>query len=158
MISMIVAYGEHQVIGQDNTLPWHLPNDLKHFKQVTTGKTIVMGRSTFESIGRTLPNRKNVVLTHNQSFTAEGVTVVHQLDNVLALGEVMIIGGATIYQQFLPYADDLYITKIHHEFAGDTFFPTWDEQQFKVIEQEEGIVDEKNHYPHTFYHYKKLAT
>jgi dihydrofolate reductase len=157
MISLIAACGENQVIGYKNQLPWHLPNDLKHFKKITTGHTIVMGRSTYESIGRPLPNRKNIVLTHNRAFTAEGITVVHHFDEVIALEEVMVIGGASVYQQFLPYAEYLYITKIHHAFAGDAFFPDWDRQQFELIAQEEGIEDEQNLYPHTFYQYKKLT-
>lgn len=155
MIALIAAYGENQVIGKNNSLPWHLPNDLKHFKELTIGKTIVMGRTTYESIGRPLPNRKNVVLTHNPSFTAKGVEVVHQIDDVLALGNVMIIGGASIYKQFLPYVTDLYITEIHHAFQGDTFFPNWDKKNYRLIDIQKGTVDEKNIYPHTFLHYKK---
>lgn len=155
MISIIAAYGENRVIGNGNKLPWHLPNDLKHFKNITTGKTIVMGRFTYESIGRPLPNRKNVVLTHDKTYHADGITIVHQLDDIFHLGDVMIIGGASIYKQFLPYADHLYLTEIHHSFLGDAYFPDWDQQQFLMLASEKGRVDEQNPYSHTFYHYQK---
>jgi dihydrofolate reductase len=157
MISIVVAYDQNQVIGYQNQLPWHLPNDLKHFKEVTTGKTIVMGRSTFESIGKALPNRKNIVLTRSTSFHVDQVETIHQIEDVFAWENAMIIGGASVYGQFLPYADDLYITEIDHSFQGDTFFPTWSKSDFELLSQRKGIVDERNIYPHTFYHYRKKA-
>jgi dihydrofolate reductase len=157
MISLIVAYDENRVIGYQNELPWYLPNDLKHFKTITTGKTIAMGRSTYESIGRPLPNRKNIVLTHSRTFHADQVEVVHHLEDILQREEVIIIGGASVYKQFLPYADHLYITVIHHSFRGDTYFPEWDEEKYHLLTQEKGIENEKNIYPHTFYHYQKAS-
>jgi len=155
MISIIVAYARGRVIGKDGRMPWHLPADLQHVKQLTTGQTIVMGRKTFASIGRPLPNRRNVVLTRSRDFAAPGVEVVHSKDEVLALGDVFIFGGAELYAQFLDVADRLYITEIDLEVAGDTFFPEWDRSQYRLVWQREGKVDEKNRYPHTFYLYER---
>ncbi|WP_028776810.1 dihydrofolate reductase [Shimazuella kribbensis] len=157
MISIVVAYDQNQVIGYQNQLPWHLPNDLKHFKEVTTGNTIVMGRSTFDSIGKALPNRKNIVLTRSTSFHADQVETIHHIKDVLTRENAMIIGGASVYEQLFPYADELYITEIHHSFHGDTFFPTWNKSNFELLSQKKGGVDEKNIYPHTFYHYQKKS-
>lgn len=158
MISLIVAYAHNQVIGKDGVMPWHLPADLKHVKEVTTGKTIVMGRKTVEGIGKPLPNRRNVVLTRNPDFHMPGVDVVHSMEEVLSLGDVIIFGGAEIYRQFLDAADRLYITEIDLDVQGDTFFPPWDRDAYTMVEKREGIVDEKNRYPHTFYVFEKKTT
>lgn len=155
MISLIVAYARNQVIGKDGVMPWHLPADLKNVKELTTGKTIVMGRKTFESIGKPLPNRRNVVLTRSRDFHPEGVDVVHTKEDVLALGDVIIFGGSEIYRQFLDVVDRLYITEIDLETEGDTFFPEWDREAYALVDKREGIIDEKNQYPHTFYTYER---
>ncbi|MGV3139088.1 dihydrofolate reductase [Brevibacillus agri] len=155
MISLIVAYAKNQVIGKDGDMPWSLPADLKNVKEITTGKTIVMGRKTFESIGKPLPNRRNVVLTRSRAFHPEGVDVVHTKEEVLALGDVIIFGGAEIYRQFLDVVDRLYITEIDLETEGDTFFPAWDRDAFVLVDKREGVVDEKNAHPHTFYVYER---
>ncbi|MFS0554837.1 dihydrofolate reductase [Brevibacillus sp. 179-C9.3 HS] len=155
MISLIVAYARNQVIGKDGDMPWHLPADLKNVKELTTGKTIVMGRKTFESIGKPLPNRRNVVLTRSLDFHPEGVEVVHTKDEVLAMGDVIIFGGAEIYRQFLDVVDRLYITEIDLETDGDTFFPAWDRDAYTLVDKREGIVDEKNVHPHTFCVYER---
>ncbi|MGQ7278944.1 dihydrofolate reductase [Brevibacillus thermoruber] len=155
MISMIAAYARNRVIGRDGAMPWHLPNDLKHVKEVTTGKTIVMGRKTFESLGRPLPNRRNVVLTRRRDFAPPGVDVVHSVEEVLALGDVIIFGGAELYRQFMDVADRLYITEIDMEAEGDTFFPEWDRDAFTLVWKREGTVDERNPVPHTFYLYER---
>lgn len=155
MISLIVAYARSQVIGKDGDMPWHLPADLKNVKELTTGKTIVMGRKTFESIGKPLPNRKNVVLTRSQDFHPEGVYVVHTKEEVLAMGDVIIFGGAEIYRQFLDVVDRLYITEIDLETEGDTFFPAWDRDAYTLVDKREGIMDEKNVHPHAFYVYER---
>ncbi|MGK5507133.1 dihydrofolate reductase [Brevibacillus formosus] len=155
MISLIVAYARNQVIGKDGDMPWHLPADLKNVKELTTGKTIVMGRKTFESIGKPLPNRRNVVLTRSQDFHPEGVDVVHTKEEVLAMGDVIIFGGSEIYRQFLDVVDRLYITEIDLETEGDTFFPAWDRDAYTLVDKREGIVDEKNVYPHAFYVYER---
>lgn len=155
MISLIVAYARNQVIGKDGDMPWHLPADLKNVKELTTGKTIVMGRKTFESIGKPLPNRKNVVLTRSQDFHPEGVDVVHTKEEVLGMGDVIIFGGAEIYRQFLDVVDRLYITEIDLETEGDTFFPAWDRDAYILVDKREGIMDEKNVHPHAFYVYER---
>jgi dihydrofolate reductase len=156
MISLLVAYARNQVIGKDGVMPWHLPADLQHVKEVTSGKTIVMGRKTFESIGKPLPNRRNVVLTRSHDFQPPGVDVVHTKEEVLALGDVIIFGGAEIYRQFLDVVDRMYITEIDLETEGDTFFPPWDREAFTLVDKREGIVDEKNRHPHAFYVYDKV--
>ena len=142
--ALIVAMAKNQTIGINNTLPWHLPNDLKYFKNVTMAKPIVMGRKTYESIGRPLPGRTNIVITRQSDYQAEGIVVVNSLQQALDKAEeinviagheeVMVIGGAEIYQQALLQADRLYITHVHSEVEGDAFFPdvSWsDWQEFK---------------------------
>ncbi|MEK4425303.1 type 3 dihydrofolate reductase [Solibacillus sp. FSL K6-1523] len=130
MISLIVAHDKNYVIGYENAMPWHLPGDLKYFKDMTMGKPIIMGRKTFESIGRPLPGRRNIVISRNAQYAAEGIEVVGSLDAALALvkdvEEIMIIGGAQIFEQSMEIADKLYITEIHHEFNGDTYFPKYE--------------------------------
>ena len=124
MISLIVAHDKNRVIGYENAMPWHLPGDLQYFKQVTMGKPVIMGRKTFESIGRPLPGRRNIIITRNEAYKAEGIEVVTSVEAALALvegtEEIMIIGGEQIFTQCLPIADRLYITLIYHEFKGDT--------------------------------------
>lgn len=131
MISLIVAHDKNRVIGYNNAMPWHLPGDLQYFKATTMGKPVVMGRKTFESIGRPLPGRRNIVITRNASYQAEGIEKVGSLDEALSLvsdvPEIMIIGGEQIFTQSLPLADRLYITLIDETFEGDTFFPSYDE-------------------------------
>ncbi len=158
MISIIVAYANGRVIGKGGKLPWLLPNDSKYFKQITLGHTVVMGRKTFESIGRRpLPKRRNVVFTRGE-INLPGVEVAHSKDEVRALatnGEVFIVGGENVYKAFLDVADYLYITEIALETDGDTFFPEWDRQSFTLVSAKEGVLDEKNTLPHTFYVYKR---
>lgn len=136
MISLIVAHDEQRVIGYENGMPWHLPGDLKYFKEQTMGKPIIMGRKTFESIGKPLPGRRNIVITRNESYSAEGVEIVASLDEALSLvgevPEIMIIGGEQIFRLALPIADRLYVTVIHHSFEGDTFFPEY-EAEFEEV-------------------------
>ncbi|MEG0472166.1 MAG: dihydrofolate reductase [Solibacillus sp.] len=131
MISLIVVHDKNYVIGYENEMPWHLPGDLQYFKAMTMGKPIIMGRKTFESIGRPLPGRRNIVITRNAEYHAEGIEVVGSLDAALALvkdvEEIMIIGGAQIFEQAMAIADKLYITEIHHDFNGDTFFPKYEQ-------------------------------
>ncbi|MGE7878546.1 dihydrofolate reductase [Peribacillus muralis] len=155
MISLIVAMDENRVIGNDNRLPWHLPADLQYFKKVTLGHPIVMGRKTFESIGRVLPGRENVIVTRNQDFQALGCVVLHDVLKIKMYAdkrddEVFVIGGAEIFKEVLPFADRLYITEIHETFEGDTFFPAIDENEWQKVSSIEGIVDEKNRIAHNF--------
>ncbi len=154
MISLIVAMDQNRLIGKENDLPWRLPEDLKYFKRITTSHTIVMGRKTFESIGRPLPNRENVVLTRQKDYQQEGATVSHSVEELEALDaekkdELFVIGGATLYEQTLDVANRLYITHIEESFEGDTNFPAIDLSEWKVISKQQGIKDEKN--PYTYY-------
>lgn len=137
-ISLIVAMAENRVIGRDNTLPWRLSADLKRFRAITMGKPVVMGRKTFESIGRPLDGRRNIVVTRSADFHPQGVTVVGSVDEALAQAgdlEAMVIGGASIYEQTLPLADRMYLTEIHAAFDGDTRFPDYDPAQWRETER-----------------------
>ncbi|MCR6107851.1 dihydrofolate reductase [Salipaludibacillus agaradhaerens] len=160
MIAMIAAFSDGRVLGKNGKMPWHLPAELQYFKRVTSGHPVLMGRKTFESIGRPLPNRRNIVLTRNESFTAEGVEVFHHIEDVKPLmkeqEEFFVIGGATLYETLLDKADRLYITKIHASFEGDTFFPKFDEAEWKEVSRQKGTVDEKNPLAHTFHVYERL--
>ncbi len=144
----------NRVIGKGNDMPWHLPAELRHFKQLTMGKPIVMGRRTFASIGRVLPGRKNIVVTRDPHFCFSGVTVVHSLAAaVRAAGDVdelMIIGGAQLYQQTLERVDRLYITLIHVELEGDTYFPELNDEQWVQREKQRREADESNAYAMTY--------
>lgn len=139
MISLIVAHDKNRVIGYENAMPWHLPGDLQYFKQVTMGKPVIMGRKTFESIGRPLPGRRNIIITRNEAYKAEGIEVVTSVEAALALvegtEELMIIGGEQIFTQCLPIADRLYITLINHEFKGDTYFPAYEGWQLVSFQE-----------------------
>lgn len=127
MINLIAAMSQNYQIGLNNQMPWHLPEDLTYFKETTMHHTVLMGRKTYESIGHPLPNRRNIVLTHNQDFSSEGIEVIHTFEEALALcntlSEVFIIGGGEIYKAFIPYADRLYLTLIDQVITGDTSFP-----------------------------------
>lgn len=160
-ISLIAAMADNRVIGKDNDMPWHMPADLKHFKQVTLGKPVVMGRRTFESIGRPLPGRKNVVITRNQDWQHTGVEVVNSPSDALALlanePEVMVIGGGNIYQQFLPMASFLYLTFIDLQVEGDTQFPDWQTVgEWQEIETVKHLKDEKNANDYQFVTLQKI--
>lgn len=158
-ISLIAIMGRDRVIGKDNAMPWHLPADLKHFKEITLGKPIVMGRKTHESIGRALPGRTNIIVTHNREYQAEGCTVVHDLEAALGAAgdvpEVMIIGGARLYEQFMARADMLYLTLIDEKFEGDTFFPEYTLADWEEFSRTDCPSDEKNPYPYTFLSLKR---
>ncbi|MCG8995795.1 dihydrofolate reductase [Laribacter hongkongensis] len=146
-LALIAARARNGVIGLDNRMPWHLPEDLAYFKHVTLGKPVVMGRKTFESIGRPLPGRLNIVVTRNPDWQAAGIQVAHSLDAALALAaaaapeEIMLIGGAELYRQALPQADVLYLTEIDAEFAGDAFFPEVDLARWRIDREEAGQRD-----------------
>lgn len=152
-LSILVAHDKQRVIGNQNQLPWHLPNDLKHVKQLSTGHTLVMGRKTFESIGKPLPNRRNVVLTNNHSFKHEGVDVIHSIEEINDIpGQVFIFGGQTLFEEMIDKVDDMYITVVDGKFQGDTFFPPYTFEDWEVESSVEGQLDEKNTIPHTFLH------
>lgn len=146
MISLIVAHDQQLVIGYNNQMPWHLPGDLRYFKEQTMGKPVVMGRKTFESIGRPLPGRRNIVITRNSSYSVEGIETVHSLEEALSLvgdvPEVMIIGGEEIFRLAMPLANRLYITQINHTFVGDTYFPAYEHDFYEVSTQPKVLADE----------------
>ena len=152
MISMVAAMANNRVIGKDNQMPWHLPADLKHFKQVTLGKPVVMGRKTFESIGRLLPGRRNIIISRSTPADAKGAEWVTSLEQAFALlqqqPEIMVIGGAEIYRQCLPLAKRLYLTKIDLDTDGDAYFPDYmvEGVKWRQIETSEHQADDMN--PH----------
>jgi dihydrofolate reductase len=147
-LSLVVAMDANRVIGYRNRLPWHLPADLRHFRQLTMGKPILMGRKTWESIGRPLPGRLNIVITRDRDYAAAGCIVVHSAEEALqaaqGYGEVMLIGGEQLFRQLLPRADTLYITRVDGEFPGDTFFPELDRAEWHEVARSEQAPDEKN--------------
>ena len=146
-VSLIAAMSTNRVIGRDNGMPWHLPEDLKYFKRVTSGKPVIMGRKTFESIGKPLPGRPNLVITRDRDWHAEGVTVFHSLEAALAAArelepdEIIIGGGAEVYKLALPYTDKMYLTYIHKTIEGDTFFPDFDEADWQETAREDRVSD-----------------
>ena len=162
MLSIIVAKAKNNIIGKDNKIIWHLPEDLKHFKNITTGHTIIMGRKTFESLGRVLPNRKHIIFSNNPSFNVndENVKVVHSLleiqDLIEGKEEAFVIGGAMMYNFLMPYVKKMYVTEIDKEFEGDTFFPKIDDNIWKETSREKGIKDEKNNLDYFFVTYERI--
>lgn len=148
MISIIAAIAKNGVIGNNNTLPWHLPVDLKYFRNTTMGHAIVMGRRNHEDIGKALPGRRNIVLTRDENFSAENCEIAHSIDEVLGMidrkDETFIIGGAEIYLSFLPYADKLYITHIDVDVDGDVVFPKYNSGEWELESEETHAVDSKN--------------
>lgn len=161
MISLIWAMDDNRVIGKDNSLPWHIPADLKFFKTTTMGHPIAMGRKTHDSIGRPLPGRENIIITRSFDYTSEGCTVLHSVDEFIQYAkelideEVFVIGGAEIFHAVFPFADRLYITKIYHSFQGDTYFPEIDMAKWKAIFNEPGTKDDKNPYDYEFCIYER---
>ncbi len=154
IISLIVAMDERCLIGTDNRLPWHLSADLSYFRRLTLGKPILMGRSTYESIGRPLPDRHNIVLTRNPAYIASGCTVTASLEAALQaagrVNEVMVIGGACLYQQMLPRAQRIYLTLVHEIFQGDTWFPPFNPESWIEVWRESHAASPKNPYPYSF--------
>lgn len=160
-ITLVAAIASNNVIGKENSLPWNIPEDLKRFKQMTSGHTILMGRKTFDSIGRPLPNRQNIVMTKDENFEQEGIKVINDFDEALKLikksnEDVFVIGGSKIYELFEPVANSLAITRILKDFEGDAFFPdiNWDLWQ---IEKEENFFDEKSNIECKLIEYTKKA-
>ena len=164
-VALIAAFAQNRVVGIDNTLPWHLPEDLKYFKRTTSGKAIIMGRKTYESIGRPLPNRTNIVVSRNPEFKAEGVVTVFTLEEAIThaesvnhingVDEVMIIGGAAIYEASLPMADRLYLTHVHANVKGDAYFPEVDLTAWNEVGREDFEKDDSNPFDYSFAVYDK---
>ena len=153
IISIIVAIAENHAIGKDNKLLWYLPNDLKHFKTITSNHTVIMGRKTYDSVGKPLPNRRNVVITR-QHIDISGCEVVNSLDEALSLckteEEVFIVGGAEIYRQAMSVTNKIHLTIVHQNFDGDTYFPDIEENTWIETEREDYQPDEKNKLPYSF--------
>lgn len=147
LITLVAAMGRNRAIGLDGVLPWHLPRELRHFKEITMGRPIVMGRRTWQSIGRALPGRQNVVVTRDASLRAEGCDIVHSLGEAVARSEgteVMIIGGGQLYREALPHADRMILTLVDHEPPADTWFPEWDPGEWSEVAVRDERADEKN--------------
>ena len=158
-ISIIVAASQNNVIGKDNQLIWRLSADLKRFKALTTGHHIIMGRKTFDSIGKPLPNRTSIIITRQADYKAEGCIVVNSLEEALAIvpadQEAFIIGGGTIYKEAIDKADKLYLTLVHGKFDGDTFFPKLDPKIWNSLKREDHMPDAKNEHAYSFIDYEK---
>jgi dihydrofolate reductase len=154
IISLIWAMAENRVIGKDNRLPWHLPADLRHFKSLTLGKPILMGRKTWESLPGLLPDRQHIVLSRDMAYRADGCSLVHSVAEALdAAGEapeLMVVGGAALYEAMLPLADRLYVTLVHAEAEGDTFFPPFTLSEWEEVVREDHPQDDRNPYPYSF--------
>ncbi|MEH6649697.1 MAG: dihydrofolate reductase [Motiliproteus sp.] len=159
-LALIVAQSENRVIGRNNALPWHLSEDLKYFKAVTMGKVIIMGRKTYESIGRPLPGRTNIVVTRDREYQADGVTVVFSLEQAIeqaaaiseinGVAEAMVIGGSELYTQALPLTKRLYLTQVHHHVEGDACFPELDPTQWQQVSRQDFDAIEPNPYRYSF--------
>lgn len=161
MLSIIVAKSKNNVIGKDNKLIWNIPDDLKRFKKLTTNHTIIMGRKTFESLGRVLPNRKHIVLTNDKRYTVDNpnVQIIHDVEELSKYEEDnqehFVIGGAMIYKLLLPKCNRLYITEIDEEFEGDTFFPEIKQAEWKIVKKEEGPQDD-NTFKYYYIDYERI--
>ena len=162
MLSIIVAKAKNNIIGKDNKLIWKLPEDLKRFKELTTGHTIIMGRKTFESLGRVLPNRKHIIFSRNPEFKIndENVKVVHSMleiqEYIESKEESFVIGGAMIYNLLMPYVTKMYVTEIHKEFDGDAFFPKIDTNIWKETSRQQGIKNQENPLDYEYVVYEKI--
>jgi dihydrofolate reductase len=153
------AMGSNRVIGANDGIPWYLPADWAYLKATTMGHPILMGRKTYETIGKPLPGRTNVILTQNRDFTAEGCVIVHDAEEAVrryADDGLFVLGGAEIYKLLLPAADRMYMTYIHQDFAGDTFFPEFDPSQWREVSRRPGVKDEKNPYDYEFIVYERV--
>jgi dihydrofolate reductase len=159
-ISLIAALSDNRVIGKNNQLPWHLPADLKHFKAITTGKVIIMGRKTFESLGKPLPNRTNVVISRNTAYVAAGAVVFSSLDAAIKKfsqeKELIVIGGAELYAQAMPLVNHMYLTLVDAVVEGDAYFPAWDPKAWKKISEESHKADERNEYSYRYTEWEKI--
>ncbi len=160
ILSLIAAVSKNNVLGKDNQLIWHLPADLRHFKNITSGHTIIMGRKTFDSIGKPLPNRRNIVVTRQRDFQPEGCEVFNNLqraiDACIGEEEAFIVGGAEIYKQSMDAADKIYLTRIDKLFEGDAFFPEFSLSEWRLSKYERHHADEKNQYEYSFSEFERI--
>lgn len=154
VITLIVAKDENGVIGHQGRLPWRLPADMKYFKTVTMGKPLIMGRHTYESIGKPLPGRTNIVVTKDAGYQAPGCLVVHSVEEALTVvvdhPEVMVMGGATLYEQLLPRASKIYVTEVHAQVAGETYFPAFNIDEWREVSRSDHPADDNNPYAYSF--------
>jgi dihydrofolate reductase len=161
LIKILVAFDENRVIGKNNALIWHLPADLQRFKALTTGHVIIMGRKTYESIGRPLPNRTTIAITRQAEFKPDGIITAHSLDEAIlkaksiSRDDIYIVGGAEIYQVGLSHADQILVTQLHDIFDGDTYFPEIPADTWEVVSRERGVTDEKNKFQYSFLTYQR---
>jgi dihydrofolate reductase len=161
VLKILVAFDENRVIGKNNTLIWHLPADLKRFKALTTGHVIIMGRKTFESIGKPLPNRTSIVISRQADLQIEGAIITHSVEEAILKAksitreDIYIVGGAEIYALSLPLADQILVTQLHDIFDGDAYFPEIPADIFEITEKERGITDEKNAYQYSYLTYTR---
>ncbi|MDA7025710.1 dihydrofolate reductase [Bacillus sp. CLL-7-23] len=159
MISFIFAMDRNNLIGQNNDLPWHLPEDLKYFKKVTSGHPVIMGRKTFESIGKPLPNRRNIVVTSNRNITIPDCEILYSVQEIVKFAskeeECFVIGGSTLYRELFPFAEKLYMTKIDEAFEGDRYFPEFAENEWEMVSRKKGLKDDKNPYNYEFLVYQR---
>ncbi|MED1715355.1 dihydrofolate reductase [Bacillus paralicheniformis] len=160
MISLITAMDRNRLIGKDNDLPWHLPQDLKYFKEVTKGHAVIMGRKTFESIGKPLPHRENIIVTSNKELDIPNCQMMHSAEEAVRFAknkneECFVIGGSTLYTEILPFADKLYVTKIDETFEGDRYFPEFSEAEWEIVSRRKGLKDDKNPYDYEFLVYQR---
>ena len=153
-LTLIAALARNRVIGRDNRLPWHLPADLRFFKRTTMGKPLLMGRRTWESIGRPLPGRRMIVLSRDSDYQVPGCAVARSLDEAVELAgavpEIMVVGGATLYQQTLPRAERLYLTRVEADVPGDAWFPEWSERDWRLVWEEAHPADVDHAWPYRF--------
>lgn len=159
MVTIIAAVGRNRALGKDNDLIWHLPADLRRFKSLTRGHHVIMGRKTFESLGKPLPKRTNVIVSRNPDYRAEGCIVVNSLEKALEIAQSdpnpFILGGAEIYRQALSFADHMDLTFVHEEFEADAFFPEFDPEEWELMGREDFDKDDENPFDYSFVQYKK---
>jgi dihydrofolate reductase len=161
VLKILVAFDENRVIGKNNALIWHLPADLKRFKALTTGHVIIMGRKTFESIGKPLPNRTTIVVSRQTELQIEGVILAHSVEEAILKAktitrdDIFIVGGAEIYALSMPLADEILVTQLHDIFDGDAFFPAISSEMWDLTDQERGITDDKNTYQYSYITYSR---
>ena len=162
LISIVVAVAENGVIGRENTLPWRLPDDLRRFKELTLGKPIVMGRRTYESIGRPLPGRTNIVVSRQRDLQIEGCVVVDSMDGAIAAArdasEIMLVGGAQLYREVMPRVDRIYLTRVHAHIEGDVFFPALDSKLWQETNIATHAADERHAYSFTFVNLERVTS
>lgn len=162
MLAVIAAVGRNRELGKDNRMPWHLPDDLKRFRKITSGHTLIMGRKTFESLPKPLPNRRHIILTRDKAYRVDypGIEVAHSLPELFTLldpqAKNFVIGGGEIYRQLLPYCDMLYLTVIDGEFEADTYFPDFDRTEWELVKVEQGATNAENPWPHRYELYKRV--